>query len=74
MLKTLTNLKQINNKSQFIVNLYKDIVLVTLPRIFCTTLFINNNTKVVIQMHAFLMDRMSNLEYLIWFNIRQLNI
>ena len=52
MLKTLTNLKQINNKSQFIVNLYKDIVLVTLLRIFCTTLFINNNIKIVILSHT----------------------
>ena len=35
-----------------IVNLYKDIVLMTLLRIFCTTLFTNNNVKVVIQMHV----------------------
>ena len=33
----ITNLKQINNK-RTLVNLYKDIVLVTLVRIFCTTL------------------------------------
>ena len=51
----ITNLKQINNK-RTLVNLYKDIVLVTRARIFCTTLFTNNNIKVVIQMHTFLMD------------------
>ena len=37
-------------------NLYKDIVLVTRVRIFCTTLFTNNNIKVVIQINAFLTD------------------
>ena len=42
-----------------LVNLYKDIVLVTLVRIFCTTLFTNNNIKVVIQMLTFLMDQFS---------------
>ena len=42
-----------------LVNLYTDIVLVTLVRIFCTTLFTNNNIKVVIQMHTFLMDPFS---------------
>ena len=52
----ITNLKQINNK-RTLVNLYKDIVLVTRLLIFCTTLFTNNNIKVVIQMHAFLFDR-----------------
>ena len=39
-----------------IVNLYKDIVLVTRQRIFCTSLFANNNIKVVIQMHSFVFD------------------
>ena len=38
------------------VNFQKDIVLMTHLRIFCTTLFTNNNKKVVIQMHTFLMD------------------
>ena len=38
-----------NNKTKTLVNLYKDIVvLVTSVRIFCTTLFTNNNIKVVI--------------------------
>ena len=36
-----------------LVNLYKDIELVTRLHIFCTTLFTNNNIKIVIQMHAF---------------------
>ena len=48
-----TSLKQINNKRQ-LVNLYKDIVLVTRLHIFCTALFTNNNIKVVIQIDAFL--------------------
>ena len=48
-----TNLKQINNKIR-LVNLYKDIMLVTRVRIFCTALFNNNNIKVVIQIDAFL--------------------
>ena len=52
MLNLKTNLKQINDK-RTLVNLYKDIVLVTRLRIFCATLFTNNNIKVVIQMHAF---------------------
>ena len=51
--------KQINNKRK-LVNLYKDIVLVTRVRIFCTTLFTNNNIKVVIQINAFLMDHAKN--------------
>ena len=50
----VTNLKQINNKT--LVNLHKDIVLVTQLLIFCTTLFTNNNIKVVIQMHSFQLD------------------
>ena len=53
--KLKTNLKQINNK-RTLVNLNKDIVLVTCVRIFCTALFNNNNIKVVIQMSAFLTD------------------
>ena len=51
-----------NNKRQ-LVNLYKDIVLVTRLRIFCTTLFTNNNIKVVIQMHTFLMDRLTFVQH-----------
>ena len=39
-----------------LLNLYKDIVLVTRLRIFCTTLLTNNNIKVVIQINAFLTD------------------
>ena len=50
----LTNLKQIDNKRTF-VNLYKGIVLVTPLNIFSMILFTNNNIKVVIQMHAFLL-------------------
>ena len=52
----ITKLKQIDNK-RTLVNLYKDIVLVTLLRIFCMKLFTNNNIEVVIQMHAFLFDK-----------------
>ena len=48
-----TNLKQINNKKT-LVNLYKVIVLVTRVRILCTTLFTNNNIKIVIKSHTFL--------------------
>ena len=51
--KNKTNLKQINNKKT-LVNLYKDIVLVTRVRIFCTTLFTNNNIKIVVKSHTFL--------------------
>ena len=43
------------NNKRTSVNLYKDIVLVTRVRIFCTTLFTNNNIKVVIQMNVSLM-------------------
>ena len=50
------NLKQINNK-RTLVNLYKDIVLVTRLRIFCTKLFTNNNIKIVIQKYASLFNR-----------------
>jgi hypothetical protein len=42
------------NKKRALVNLYKDIVLVTSVRIFSTALFTNNNIKVVIQIDAFL--------------------
>ena len=52
----LTKFKEINNERKK-AKLYKDIVLVTSVRIFCTTLFTNNNIKVVIQMHTFLMDQ-----------------
>ena len=48
-----TSLKQINNK-RTLVNLYKDIVLVTRVRVFCTALFTNYNIKVVIQIDTFL--------------------
>ena len=44
------------NNKRTLVNLYKDIELVTRVRIFCTTMFTHNNVKFVIQMHAFLMD------------------
>ena len=57
--KIITNLKQINIKRTS-VNLYKDIVLVTHLRIFCTTLFTNNNIKVVIQMHSLQFDPREN--------------
>ena len=42
------------NKRRALVNLYKDSVLVTSVRIFCTALFTNNNIKFVIQIDAFL--------------------
>ena len=42
------------NDKKTLVNLYKDIVLVTHVRIFCMALFTNNNIKVVIQINAFL--------------------
>ena len=45
------------NKKRALVNLYKDIVLVTRVCIFCTTLFTNNNIKFVIQYNAFLTDQ-----------------
>ena len=37
----------------------------TRVRIFCTTLFTNNNLKVVIQMHTFLMDQFGWQEFII---------
>ena len=49
-----TDLKQINDK-RTIVNLNKDIVLLTRLHFFCTSLF-TINIKVVIQMHSFLFD------------------
>ena len=51
----ITNLKPMKNK-RTLVNLYKDIVFVTHLSISCTPLFTDNNIKVVIQMHTFLMD------------------
>ena len=49
-----------NNKTKrTLVNLYKDIVLVTCVRIFCTTLFTNSNIKVMIQMLTFLIDHVN---------------
>ena len=44
------------NNNRTLVDLYKDIVLVTLIHFFCTTLFTNNNKKVVFQMQAFQFD------------------
>ena len=44
MLNLKTNLKQINDK-RTLVNLYKDIVLVTRLRIFCATLFYQQQHK-----------------------------
>ena len=45
-----------NKNKKTLVNLYKDIELLTRLHIFYTTLFTNNNIKVAIQMHAFLFD------------------
>ena len=46
-----------NNKRILVIYIkIKDIALVTRVRIFCTILFTNNNIKVVIQVHTFLMD------------------
>ena len=53
MLKLKTNLNQLNNKRK-LVDLYKDIVLVTRLRIFCTT---NKNIKVEIPVQAFQFDQ-----------------
>ena len=44
-----------NNKRTLVI-LYKDIVLVTRVCFFCTTLFTNNNIKIVIQMHTLPVD------------------
>ena len=49
----MTNLRQMNQK-RALVDLYKDILLVTRARIFCTALLTNNNIKVVIKIDAFL--------------------
>ena len=46
------------NNKRTLVNLYKDIVLVTCLQIFCVTLFTNNSIKVVIQIHSFQFDRL----------------
>ena len=54
----ITSVKQMNNK-RTLVNLYKDIVLVTRVRIFGTTLFTYNNIKVVIQINALLTDHIA---------------
>ena len=50
----ITNSKQIDNK-RILVNLYKDILLMTRQRIFYTTLFsvYQQHIKIVIQIHAF---------------------
>ena len=50
-----------NNKKKTLVNLYRQIVSVTRLRIFCTTLFTQNNIKVVIQMHSFQFDPLLKL-------------
>ena len=52
-----------------LVNLYKDIVWVTRVRIFCTTLFTNNNIKVVIQIDAFLAHPCKNKQHLSPFKV-----
>ena len=52
------------NKKRALVNLYKDIVLVTRVRIFYTALFTNNNIKVVIQIDAFLAHLFITIFYL----------
>ena len=52
------------NNKRTLVNLYKDIVLVTRVHIFCTTLFTNNNIEVVIQMHIFLMDQLNLIKHI----------
>ena len=57
--KLKTNLKQINNKKT-LVNLYEDIVLVTRERIFCTTMFTNNNIKIVIKSSTVLDHHFTN--------------
>ena len=54
MLNLKTNLKQIDNKNKTLVNSFKDIVLVTRVRTFCTTLFTNNNIKIVFKSSTFL--------------------
>ena len=54
------------NNKRTLVNLYKDFVLVTRLRIFCTTLITNNNIKVVIQMLTFLMDQFSQYSIIIY--------
>ena len=56
LMKINYNLKQINDK-RTLVYLYKDFLLVTRLRIFCATLFTNNNIKVVIQLHSFQFDQ-----------------
>ena len=42
-----------------LTNLYKDIVLVTCVRVFCTTLCSNNNIKIVIKSSTFLDHRLT---------------
>ena len=52
------------NKKRALVNLFKDIVLVTRVRIFYTVLFTNNNIKVVIQIDNFLVHQGKIMIYL----------
>ena len=52
------------NNKRTLVNLYKDIVLVTRVRIFCATLFTNNNIKVVIQMYTYLSNGSNYIVFL----------
>ena len=59
-----TSSKQINNK-RTLVNLYKDIVLVTRVRIFSTALFTSNNIKLVIQIDAFLVYHIIHVYFVI---------
>ena len=56
----ITNLKQISDK-RALINLSKDILLVSCVRIFCTTLITNNNIKIVIKSSTFLIHRLWDL-------------
>ena len=66
----ITNLKQISNK-RALVDLYKDIVLVTCVRIFCTTLFTKNNIKIVIKSHTLLIHQ-NNIDLVFFSRIKQI--
>ena len=56
------------------VNLCNDIVLVTHLRIFCATLFTNNNIKVVIQMHSHQFDPFWKCNNQIYFSYRGMSL
>ena len=62
------------NYKRKLVNLYKDIVLVTRVHIFCTTLFINNNVKIVIQKNTFLEHHLYGINYLTFRKKKQYHI